>query len=478
MGFLGAGLAGIDVGRTRPVALAVVLADVGAHVGQCLPRHVGGVGAHVGDVAGFVEPLRQRHRLAHAEAQADGCGLLHRGGDERRRWPRAGVAVFAPAHDEVLLPQPFDGARRRFAVAGTELLAAFLHDLEAHRFVFAGLRLRAGTSQLRPCFPVLLGIEGADFALAFDDQPHRHRLHAPGGEPARHLRPQQRRQLEAHHAVEEAPRLLGIDAVLVHRGGVGERLLDGALGDFVEDDALVALRRTAEHFRQMPGNRLAFAVQVGGEVDAVGAGGQGAQVAHHLLLARNDLVVRLPAVLRIHAHALHELRAAALLAVFGALGRRQLARLGRFLGARFGLRLGIAATASHRQIADMAGAGLDGVVASQVAVDGRRLGGRLDDDQRTGHDSSWACVPGRTLAGTMGGAYIRSDSALSTQGASASVPWKSAMACRRVCTSSTNASAEASVACSVPSQTIAFSPASTPTQPPGRPSINAPIRCQ
>ena len=44
----------------------------------------------------------------------------------------------------------------------------------------------------------------------------RHGLHAPGGEPAAHLVPEQRRDLVAHQAVQHAARLLRVHQVCVH----------------------------------------------------------------------------------------------------------------------------------------------------------------------------------------------------------------------------------------------------------------------
>ena len=56
--FLGAVLAGVDVGRTRQIGCAVGFGDVLAHLRQRFGGDVGGVRAHVGDVAAFVQALR------------------------------------------------------------------------------------------------------------------------------------------------------------------------------------------------------------------------------------------------------------------------------------------------------------------------------------------------------------------------------------------------------------------------------------
>ena len=55
------------------------------------------------------------------------------------------------------------------------------------------------------------GDERSDLALALDDQPQRHRLHAAADRRPLHPLPQQRADLVAHQPVEDAPRLLGID---------------------------------------------------------------------------------------------------------------------------------------------------------------------------------------------------------------------------------------------------------------------------
>ena len=63
--------------------------------------------------------------------------------------------------------------------------------------------------------PVLLGHESVDLGLAIADHLQGDRLDAPRREAALDLVPEQRRQLETHQPVEHAPRLLGVDQVLV-----------------------------------------------------------------------------------------------------------------------------------------------------------------------------------------------------------------------------------------------------------------------
>jgi hypothetical protein len=68
--------------------------------------------------------------------------------------------------------------------------------------------------------------EAHPLALALDDQAHGDGLHAPGREPRRDLLPEHRRHLVAEEPVEDAPRLLRLDELLVDGARVRERLLD------------------------------------------------------------------------------------------------------------------------------------------------------------------------------------------------------------------------------------------------------------
>ena len=112
--------------------------------------------------------------------------------------------------------------------------------------------------------PIDRRAERAALFLALDDQPHGNALHASGAEPGLHLLPEHRRQRVAVEAVEDAAALLRANEVLVDVDGFVERLLDRVFGDLVEDDPADGNLRL-EHLRQVPADRLAFAVRVGGE---------------------------------------------------------------------------------------------------------------------------------------------------------------------------------------------------------------------
>ncbi len=92
--------------------------------------------------------------------------------------------------------------------------------------------------------PVLLRDERADLLLAFDDQPQRHGLHAPGGKPAANFVPQNGRNFVAHDAIEHAARLLRIHQIGIHlprfvegrTNGLGRNLVEGNPKDFLRID--------------------------------------------------------------------------------------------------------------------------------------------------------------------------------------------------------------------------------------------------
>ena len=151
--------------------------------------------------------------------------------------------------------------------------------------------------------PVFLGDEGFDFTFALDDQADGHALHTAGAQAPGDLPPQQRADLIADDAVEDAPRLLGIDAIDVDLVRVLEGLLDLGLGDGVKDDAAGLFVGDVQRLLEVPGDGFSFAVQVGREVDAIGFLRQRAELADDLIPGRQDLILGLER-LEVDAHAL------------------------------------------------------------------------------------------------------------------------------------------------------------------------------
>lgn len=195
--------------------------------------------------------------------------------------------------------------------------------------------------------PVFARLEAFDLFLAFHDQPQGGALHPAGRQTAAHLAPQQGRQVEAHQIVQRAPGLLGVDEVGGDVARVLHRLGDGTLSDLVKHHALhrLALEQTffVQKLLQMPGDRLAFAVGVGREVDDVGLAERAGNGIQMLAAARDGRVLHGKAVRRID---------------------------GAFLG---------------HQVADMTVGGQDLEVLPEVLVDGLGFGGRFDDEEVVTH---------------------------------------------------------------------------------------------
>ena len=196
--------------------------------------------------------------------------------------------------------------------------------------------------QMRQQGPVFAGDEFLDFKLALADQPQGHRLHPAGRARARQLAPQYRREVEANEIIQRPAGEIGIDQAGIDLARVFHGVAHGIAGDGVEHDALDRLAFQhlflLQHFQHMPGNRLALAVGIGRQNDAVGL--------------------------------LHRL---------GNVGQA-LGRLGIDLPEHGEIAGGINRAILGGQIADMAERGVNLVSRPKVFVDRLGLGRRFDDD--------------------------------------------------------------------------------------------------
>ena len=321
----------------------------------CRQRHR--VGAHVGDEADaaladvhtLIELLREPHGAPRIEAEFARRLLLQGRGRERRR--RVAAALLAVDGDDLEkavtvdaaggLRRGFEGAlgRARRALVGEgellDLAAAVLEHFQRKRLP----AVRAlGIER-----PVLLRLEGVDLLLALADHAQRRALHPARRQAATHFLPQQRREIEAHQVVERAARLLRVDQIerqaarLLHGGA------DGVARDLVEHHAMhllaVEVAALREDLLQVPGDRLALAVGVGGEVERVGFPQRARDGIHVALVLLQHLVLH---------------------------------------GVAVG---GIDRALFRHQVAHVAVGGEHLERAAQVLLDGPGLGGRLDDDE-------------------------------------------------------------------------------------------------
>ena len=216
---------------------------VGAHVGDEADR------ALVAELDAFVEPLRERHRAARREAELARRLLLQARGDERRRRVLAALLALDAGDDpRRRCARRVDERLGRGLVLDAELLRVepscrrCWNRPRRERRRTVALERRASIDQYSS------GYEGLDLALALADEAHGDRLHAARRQAAAHLVPQDRADLVADQAVEDAARLLRVELVAIElAAGCWIASWTALLGDLVEQDAVdVRLVRRAD----------------------------------------------------------------------------------------------------------------------------------------------------------------------------------------------------------------------------------------
>ena len=305
VGVLGVALGLVVAGLGRIVLPAVAVLDKALGRGNGLLGQAEGVGTHIGDqthrslssdVHALIELLGDGHGAGGGHIQLAGGLLLEGGGGEGGR----GVAqLVLPLHlgdSERLARHRLDhSVRLRLAVQLHLLLPTVEHGLEP-------AQIGAHPAQIGLDGPVLLGLEGADLLLPLHDQAGGNRLHPAGGQPPPDLLPQQGGELIAHDPVQDAPGLLGVHQVLVDGPGAGDGLVDHLFGDLIESHPIGLVIGDAQQLLQMPGNGLSLPVGVGGQIDPVALFGRLFQVADHILLPFDGLIVGDEPALDVHAH--------------------------------------------------------------------------------------------------------------------------------------------------------------------------------
>ena len=104
--------------------------------------------------------------------------------------------------------------------------------------------------------------------LTLDNHSHSRRLNSARREPSIDLAPQHRRNLVSNQTVNHSSGLLGLDKIVIYVGSVCDGLLNRLFGDLIENHA-TDRNLGLEHFEQVPGNGLTFAVLIGCEEELV-----------------------------------------------------------------------------------------------------------------------------------------------------------------------------------------------------------------
>ena len=108
-------------------------------------------------------------------------------------------------------------------------------------------------------------------------------------------------QFETNQAVKDAPSLLGVDQVCVHRSWRLDGLQNGGLRDFRKHDSLGLGRLQIERFHQVPADRLSFAVLIRREPHGLGFLRQSLELCHHLFRRGTHLVFGGEVVVNVNA---------------------------------------------------------------------------------------------------------------------------------------------------------------------------------
>ena len=314
------------------------------------------VGPHVRDRAGLVQLLGSGHGVRHRRLQPGRGRLLeHRRGERRLRLLTHTRTVDVGKREDAggqTLHVGFHVA----ALVVTEHGAVAIDQLRDNRISLAGDRKMHIHAIERP------GGEDADTFVPVHKDLEGGRLDTAGRQPRHQALTEQRRQLIADDAIQETPRHLGTHERLVDRAGLLERGKHRRSRNLREGDPPKPRRVAAQDVRQVPGNGLALAVEVGGQIDGAGTAGR-LKLTNNVFLAGNDLPRRPPAVGDIEAHA----------------GAGRGAGTGR---RRPRCRLALPACSLGRKVSDMSERSPYGIGVTQDLVDLAGLAGTLYDDKR------------------------------------------------------------------------------------------------
>ena len=161
-----------------------------------------------------------------------------------------------------------------------------VHDLRRDRLVATVAEKQIDAEELH-------GPEHPDLLVPRNEDTERRRLDPAGRQRRPQAAAQEGRDREADHAVQEPPRLLRPNEVVVDATGPIERGPHRGGRDLRERHPPEAVLGPAEQLPQMPGDRLTLPIQVRGEIDDSCAA-EAAQFSYHSCLRLDHLPGRLP----------------------------------------------------------------------------------------------------------------------------------------------------------------------------------------
>ena len=251
---------------------AEVLLDIVTDFGNSNLCQTHGVGSHIGNQAdggfaqryAFIKLLCQHHGLFCAEVELFIGLLLHAGGSKRRYGVTLAFFLYGVAHDVISLGESFFRCSCLLLVMQLQLFALIFYC-----FRFKELSLAAFTQLGAQC-PVFYRHEILDFTVAVGNDFGSNGLYAAGAQALADFAPQQRAQLIAYDAVQNAACLLCINHIHVNAARMLDSVLDSGSGNLMKFNAAGRCRVDAQNKCQMPADCFTLAVRVSCQQNFVG----------------------------------------------------------------------------------------------------------------------------------------------------------------------------------------------------------------
>ena len=266
-------LAGELTWRGRQKVLAVGPTDFDTHCSERFVAEHCAVGTHIGDEATLIQTLRDAHHLRRAEAQLATTLLLQGARSERCLCAAAVRLVLDGSYGDRGRRQVIDERVRlvltddydtllRIAIATKVLTGGHLGPIERNQ---RGCKRRTSAGEELE-IPISGGDKRDAFALALHNQTNGRTLHTTSRETTVDTAPQNRADLVAIQAIENAPRLSSVDQAVVDRSWIVDCVVDRGFGDLMEHHPLHG-HLGFQVLEKMPTNGLTLAIFVGCEVE-------------------------------------------------------------------------------------------------------------------------------------------------------------------------------------------------------------------
>ena len=261
--------------------------------------HINAVGAHIGDMPRLIQALRRRHTGLGPHAKFARCLLLQSAGHKRRIGVACGGLGLHALHAQIA--RAHRRCRQIGSLCGGNIKLVQLFACKLRQLGAKCLAARRG--EQRGHRPKLARTKRLDLHLAFHHKTQAHRLHPPRAARSGQFAPQHGREVKPHQIIQRAARKIGIHQRLIHLARMAHRFGHGLFGDGVKRHArngFALFQARLQRLLQMPRNRLALAVGVGGQNQMVIAFQRLGNGAHMLFAIGPHFPQHIKIIARIH----------------------------------------------------------------------------------------------------------------------------------------------------------------------------------